>query len=93
MGIQESWRGCKLHIDAADGGFPISCLLTLAPLHDSQATVPLSRLSTDRTICLCELTVAEHDSIETGFNLSGHAAVTDVNTRRDTQRKEDLSAL
>ena len=36
-GFQESWKGYKLHIDAADGGIPISCLLTSASLHDSQA--------------------------------------------------------
>lgn len=90
-GFQESWKGYKLHIDAADGGIPISCLLTSASLHDSQAAIPLSRLSTDRTTYLYELMDAAYDSIEIGFNayLSGHVAITDVNPRRDTQLKKD----
>jgi hypothetical protein len=36
-GYQQYWRGYKLHIDVADGQIPISCLLTAASLHDSQA--------------------------------------------------------
>ena len=44
-----SWRGYKLHgyklhIDAIDGGIPVSCLLAAASLHDSQAAIrPRSR--------------------------------------------------
>ncbi len=34
------WIGYKLHIDAAYGGIPISCLLTSASMHDSQASYP-----------------------------------------------------
>ena len=37
-GYQESWTGYKLHIDAIDGGIPVSCLLT-ASVHDSQAAM------------------------------------------------------
>ena len=37
---QESWSGYKLHIDAADGGVPLSCILTSASLHDSQVIAP-----------------------------------------------------
>ena len=39
-GYQESWTGYKLHIDAIDGGIPVSCLLTSASVHDSQAAIP-----------------------------------------------------
>ena len=36
-GHQVSWTGYKLlHLDAADGGIPLSCMLTSASLHDSQ---------------------------------------------------------
>ena len=41
-GHQESWTGYKLHIDAIDGGIPVSCLLTSASVHDSQAAIPLA---------------------------------------------------
>ena len=36
-GYKSTWVGYKLHIDVADGQIPISCLLTSASLHDSQA--------------------------------------------------------
>ena len=41
-GHQESWSGYKLHVDAADGGVPLSCILTSASLHDSQVAIPLA---------------------------------------------------
>ena len=44
-GYQESWSGYKLHIDAADGGVPLSCILTSASLHDSQVAIPLATLT------------------------------------------------
>ena len=44
----ESWNGYKLHIDALDGGLPVSCLLTSASLHDSQAACPLPSLTPAR---------------------------------------------
>ena len=33
-GYKESWIGYKLHIDAADGGIPLSCILTSASVND-----------------------------------------------------------
>ena len=44
-GYQTSWSGYKLHIDAADGAIPVSCLLTSASLHDSQVAIPLATLT------------------------------------------------
>jgi hypothetical protein len=34
-GYKTGWTGYKLHIDAADGGIPISCVLTSASVHDT----------------------------------------------------------
>ena len=45
---QESWIGYKLHIDAIDGGLAVSCLLSSASLHDSQAPLPLAQLAARR---------------------------------------------
>ena len=47
-GALEKWVGYNLHVDAAGGGVPVSCLLTSASLHDSQAAVPLARLTAGR---------------------------------------------
>ena len=35
-GLVEKWIGYKLHIDTADGGIPISCVMTSASTHDSR---------------------------------------------------------
>ena len=40
-GYKKSWIGYKLHIDAADGHVPISCVLTSASVHDSQVILRL----------------------------------------------------
>ena len=42
-GYQESWIGYKLHIDAGDGGIPLSCILTSASVNDSQVAIPPQR--------------------------------------------------
>lgn len=44
-GYKTSWIGYKLHIDAADGGIPVSCLLTSASVHDSQVAIPLAEIT------------------------------------------------
>lgn len=51
-GYQHYWRGYKLHIDVADGQIPISCLLTAASLHDSQAAIPLATITAQRVTSL-----------------------------------------
>ncbi len=51
-GYKRNWIGYKLHIDAADGGIPVSCLLTSASLHDSQAAIPLAEISHGRVTSL-----------------------------------------
>jgi len=51
-GHQQYWRGYKLHLDVADGQIPISCLLTAASLHDSQAAIPLATMTAQRVTSL-----------------------------------------
>jgi hypothetical protein len=60
-GHMTSWIGYKLHIDVADGDIPISCLLTSALLHDSQAAIPLATLTASRAV---------YASISTSFALA-----------------------
>ena len=91
-GYKESWRGYKLHIDAADGDVPISCILTSASLHDSQAAIPLSKMTALRVDHCYELMDAAYDSLEIGFHayLTGRVAITDTNPRRDAALRERL---
>ncbi len=63
-GYKETWIGYKLHMDIADGGIPISCVLTSASLHDSQAAIPLAEMTAGRTTSLYDLMDAAYDTPE-----------------------------
>lgn len=60
-GLSLYWRGYKLHMDVADGKFPISCILTSASTHDSQAAIPLSMMSSSKATVLYELMDSAYD--------------------------------
>ncbi len=91
-GYRESWRGYRLHIDAADGDVPISCILTSASPRDSQAAIPLPGMTALRVDHCHELMDAACDSLEIGFHacLTGRVATTDTNPRRDAALRERL---
>ena len=91
-GHQESWIGYKLHIDAADGGIPVSCILTSASLHDSQAAIPLAAMTADRITSLYDLMDAAYDApeIKAYSEALGHVPIIDRNPRRDAALKQAL---
>ena len=90
-GYQESWTGYKLHIDAIDGGIPVSCLLTSASVRDSQAAIPLARLTASRVDSLYDLTDSAYDAPEIrAFSQKlGHVPIIDLNPRRRPQVKAE----
>jgi hypothetical protein len=63
-GHQQYWRGYKLHLDVADGQIPISCLLTAASLHDSQAAIPMATMTAQRVTSLYDLMDCAYDANE-----------------------------
>ena len=93
-GYKESWVGFKLHIDAADGQIPISCILTSASLHDSQAAIPLARMTAQRVTNLYDLSDAAYDApaIHEQIRGLGHIPIIDINPRRDAALKVELQA-
>jgi hypothetical protein len=93
-GYKESWIGYKLHIDAADGQIPISCILTSASLHDSQAAIPLARLTSQRVTNLYDLMDSAYDaqSIHEQIRDLGHIPIIDAHPRRDAAQKSELQA-
>ena len=90
-GYQESWTGYKLHIDAIDGGIPVSCLLTSASVHDSQAAIPLATLTASRVDSLYDLMDSAYDApqIRAFSEKLGHVAIIDVNPRGRPQLKAE----
>jgi hypothetical protein len=93
-GHTEHWIGYKLHIDAADGHIPISCLLTSASLHDSQAALPLAEMSRTRVVNLYDLMDAAYDApiIREHSQSLGHVPIIDINPRRNITLKEELKS-
>ena len=90
-GHQESWIGFKLHIDAADGGIPVSCVLTSASVHDSQVALPLATMTDRRVTNLYDLMDAAYDAPEIRAHSEslGHVPIIDLNPR-STARKLEL---
>ena len=93
-GYTETWVGYKLHLDVADGQIPISCILTSASLHDSQAAIPLAELSASRITNLYDLMDSAYDAkaIHERSRGLGHVPIIDPNPRRDAAEKAELQA-
>jgi len=82
-GHKSFWVGYKLHLDVADGQIPISCLLTSASMHDSQAAVPLAEMSARRVTSLYDLMDRgyESDLISQHSRSLGHVPIIDGQKR------------
>lgn len=93
-GYKKSWAGYKLHIDAADGHIPISCVLTSASVHDSQVALPLAELTNHQVSNLYDLMDSAYDSpiIKKHSRSLGHVPIIDMNPRGNKERKQELKA-
>jgi len=93
-GYKETWVGYKLHLDVADGQIPISCILTSASLHDSQAAIPLARLTAQRVTHLYDLMDSAYDaqSIHEQVRGLGQIPIIAAHPRRDAAQKAELQA-
>jgi IS5 family transposase len=82
-GHKSSWVGYKLHLDVADGQIPISCLLTSASVHDSQAAIPLAEMTAQRVTSLYDLMDKGYESIhiEQHSRNLGHVPIIDREKR------------
>lgn len=82
-GYKVSWNGYKLHLDTNDIGLPISALVTSASLHDSQAAIPLIKLTSSKVSYLYDLMDAAYDAkrIDETSRALGHVPITDKNGR------------
>ena len=91
-GYKSSWTGYKFHIDAADGGIPISCILTSASSHDSQSAIPLAALTSRRVTNCYDLMDSAYDApeIHEYSRRLDHVPLIDTNPRRNKVLKEEL---
>ena len=93
-GYTKSWIGYKLHIDAADGQIPISCILTSASLHDSQAAIPLAEMTARRVTNLYDLMDSAYDAEAIHLHLRslGRVAIIDRHPHGCARQKAELEA-
>ncbi len=93
-GYKKSWTGYKLHIDAADGHIPISCVLTSASVHDSQVALLLAELTNQKVSNLYDLMDSAYDSpiIKQHSRFLGHVPIIDMNPRGNKERKQELKS-
>lgn len=91
-GNTEKWIGYKLHLDVADGQIPISGILSSASLHDSQAAIPLSLMSSQRVTNCYDLMDAAYDAdqIKKYSVELGHIPIIDTNPRSNKELSEAL---
>ena len=84
------WRGYKLHITASDNEIPLATLLTSASLNDSQAVIPLAKITKQRVDNFydvmdggyaCEDVVAHSKSL-------GHVPIIDWPAKGHPENKE-----
>ncbi len=93
-GHRRFWIGYKLHIDAADGHIPVSCILTSASVHDSQVALPLAELTNRKVSNLYDLMDSAYDSpiIKQHSRSLGHVPIIEINPRKNKEMKQDLKS-
>lgn len=86
------WIGYKLHVDTIDNDIPVSCLLTSASLHDSQAALPLATITAARITSGYDLMDSAYDcpEIQAHSRSLGHVPIIDENPRADKARQQAL---
>ena len=89
-GYPSYWVGYRLHLDVADGGIPISCILTSASVNDSQVAMPLATLTALRVDNLYDLMDSAYDVplIREKSIALGHVPIIDGHTRRGGEKPE-----
>ena len=93
-GYRTTWNGYKLHLDCADGQIPVSCLVTSASVHDSQAAIPLAEMTAQRITNLYDLMDAAYDAepIREHSCSLNHVPIIDTNRRRGEKEEMDPAA-
>ena len=78
-----SWIGYKFHADVADGGIPLSGIITSASVHDSQVAIPLMKMTSDRVESFYDLMDPAYDAepIRQSSIEMGHVPIIDRNAR------------
>jgi transposase len=86
QGNVSTWKGYKLHLDVSDIGFPITAIVTGANVHDSQAAIPMEKLTGRKVQHLYSLMDAAPSSIRT--NAADRSACPSLLPRNSDSKSE-----
>jgi len=83
QGHQHRWVGYKFHVDVADGELPVAAVTTSASVHDSQAAIPLMKLTAERMNSWYDLMDSAYDAapIRQQSQQLGHVPIIEANPR------------
>jgi hypothetical protein len=85
-GYTETWNGFKLHVDVNDIGLPLSAVLTSASVHDSQAAIPLMKMTSSKVQYCYDLMDSAYDAWQIWAQSKSldHVPIIDHNPRNGT---------
>ena len=83
------WKGYKLHLDVTDIGLPVTAIVTGANVHDSQAAIPMEKLTERKVVHLYSLMDAAYDAKPVHDYIRGRERVPliDPNKRKGTDQR------
>ncbi len=83
------WKGYKLHLDVTDIGLPVTAIVTGANVHDSQAAIPMEKLTEKKVLHLYSLMDAAYDAKPIHEYIRGRERVPliDPNKRKGTDQR------
>lgn len=83
-GYKTTWIGYKFHLDVGDGDIPLLAITTSASLHDSQAAIPMMKITAERITSWYDLMDSAYDAkdIREVCQELGHVPIIDANPRR-----------
>jgi len=87
-GNVQFWKGYKLHLDVTDIGIPVTAVVTGANVHDSQAAIPMEKITERNITHLYSLMDSAYDAGEIYDYIAarGRIALIDQNKRRNDNR-------
>lgn len=88
QGNVQFWKGYKLHLDVTDIGIPVAAVVTGANVHDSQAAIPMEKITERNISHLYSLMDSAYDAGEIYDYIAarGRVPLIDQNKRRNDSR-------
>lgn len=89
-GHSYAWVGYKLHLSVDDYGVPLAGILSSASMNDTQAAIPLAKLTAERVTSLYDLMDSGYyaNAIIEHSKALGHVPIIEIAAKGEAQKKE-----